>query len=605
METLPERQDPIKSFVFWLLTSDEDVARYSDLSNVLDTIKKGGLCWQAAASIGAHAIAVVLGESDDQQALGEDLAGYALKPMETLHESLTQQPSQQPSTDEQARMLFHLRFGLGFLLLAKGERETAKAFLHDMAATKLSRHGGGWASRSGGDIVGYYEDMGRAKDLTASVMLDVYMEAEDYEEALYLIVEAADTTGDRLNLLRHAPDLLDRWAATCERIEPEGPWGPWLEWAALLYGVARILEVCSYVDTSDAHPAECDKASAQFFAYKFGQLAARAAAKNADPWGSYVEVDDEPGRWDLVVEALLCEHDPSRDWQELRDRYLEEWTRTARYEGTSPEEIGPHMDLYWAMRIGFADKMLESTQALVLSAEPVPTTSVVSDVEALMDTIRGMDRKLDELLTGSGQEVRGRVMRHLIAVSDVIAVKVLNHLEKAERYYNSKINDDIAKESFVKAVEATLNHCLVEQLIKFMQHHRQQQIDIPFPPPRGRERKGSAGIRQLKLWQWAYVLDTLVTPARRGLSPLATHDLRGFMDEHVGPRWPDFGPLAKSLRRVWELRGSCAHDQPAEARVDKELEELREMRELVLGAGGSPSVIVQIYRLLAPSKQPR
>jgi hypothetical protein len=603
METLPEPHDRIKSLLSWFM-SDEDVARYSDVAYALERLKTDELCWQAAVSIGVHALGWgVHGKTDEEKALADNLVDRALEPSEALHESLTRQAGQQPLTDEQGRMLFHVRFGLGFLLWVKGDQKRAKRALHDMAATKLSWSRG--SHRSGGDIVPYTDDMGAGKELTALAMSLRYPLGEDYDEALYLIEQAADMPGRGYVPLVLADDLLDRWAAMCERIEPEGPWGPWLEWVALLYGVARILEVCSYVDTSDAHPAECDKASAQFFAYKFGQLAARAAAKNADPWGSYVEVDDEPGRWDLVVEALLCEHDPSRDWQKLRDRYLEEWTRTARYEGTSPEEIGPHMDLYWAMRIGFADKMLESTQAMVLSAEPVPTTSVVSDVEALMDTIRGMDRKLDELLTGSGQEVRGRVMRYLIAVSDVIAVKVLNHLEKAERYYNSKINDDIAKESFVKAVEATLNDCLVEPLIKFMQQHRQQQIDIPFPPPRGRERKGSAGIRQLKLWQWAYVLDTLVTPARRGLSPLATHDLRGFMDEHVGPRWPDFGPLAKSLRRVWELRGSCAHDQPAEARVDKELEELREMRELVLGAGGSPSVIVQIYRLLAPSKQPR
>jgi hypothetical protein len=108
----------------------------------------------------------------------------------------------------------------------------------------------------------------------------------------------------------------------------------------------------------------------------------------------------------------------------------------------------------------------------------------------------------------------------------------------------------------------------------------------------------------VKLWEWADVFDALVGPARKDLSALGAKDLRRFMDQCIGVHWPDFRPLAQSLRRVWELRTGCGHYEQAETRLEKELWEIEEIRNFVLGTAGSPSIIAQIYRLLAPGKQP-
>jgi hypothetical protein len=246
--------------------------------------------------------------------------------------------------------------------------------------------------------------------------------------------------------------------------------------------------------------------------------------------------------------------------------------------------------------------MLESTQAVVLSAEPVPTTPAVPSVEALIDTIRGMDRKLDERLPRSGRELRQRVMRHLIPVADLVPLKVLNVLTKGEKYRDSQDKDDEAKVCFVKGVEAALDDCLVGPLVEFMKQQGKPRVDLPFPAPRGLERREAPGLRKLNLREWADLLDTLM-PARRSLSALGAGDLRDFLNQHIGSHWPDFRPLAQSLRRVQELRSGSAHYQQAETRLEKELWELEEMRKLVLGLDNSPSVIAQIYRLLAPSRQ--
>jgi hypothetical protein len=611
METLPEPQDQIKSLLSWFM-SDEDVARYSDVECALETLKTDELCWQAAVSIGVHAIVFGhFGETDEEKALVKNLAGYALEPMEALHQSLTAQARQQPLTDEQARMLFHLRFALGFLLqFGKGDAQRALGFLHEMAGTQLCRFAGG--VRSGGDTVTYTDDMRRGKDFAARLMSTLCAEMDNYEETLSVITRAAGMTGDPLGLLGQVADLLDRWAAKCEAIEQrEGAdeLDAFLEWTPLLYSAAEVVSVGQQVDTSGVLPGECDKASPQFLAYKLGQLAARFAANNADFSHHFLdEVEEEPGRFDFLVEALLCDHEPGRDWQKVRDRYLAGWRRTPCYEGTSPEEIGPHMDLYWAMRIGFADKILESTQAVVPAGQPAAPPDVVRDIETIKEVVTTIairqvkqERDLNERLPPAKRQIHGFLAQCLPGVSDQLPPKVINALTKAEGYYKSEVNDEEAKVSFVKAVEAALYDCWVAPLADFMERDRRQQIDLPLPLPRNR--MGATRLRRLSLLDCADLFDTLVTPARRDLSALGAEDLRHFMNQRIGPRWPDFGPLAQSLRRVQELRAASAHYQQAETRVDRELWELEEIRKLVLGTAGSPSVIVQIYRLLAPSKQ--
>jgi hypothetical protein len=120
METLPEPQDQIKSLLSWFM-SDEDVACYSDVAYALEMVRRGGLCWQAAVSIGVHALKLgVIGKTDEEKALAENLVDRALEPSEALHESLTRQAGQQPLTDEQGRMLFHVRFGLWHSSSMKG-----------------------------------------------------------------------------------------------------------------------------------------------------------------------------------------------------------------------------------------------------------------------------------------------------------------------------------------------------------------------------------------------------------------------------------------------------------------------------------------------------
>ena len=137
MEISPETEDTIRSSLS-LLMSDDDVALFSNLDYATTIIKEAQPCWQAPASIGMHAALLhIVGRTDAEKALLQDLIGYALEPLEALLNSLVPKPGKESPEDERAHLLFHTRFGLGFLLLASSEKKRSKTILHDMAATRL------------------------------------------------------------------------------------------------------------------------------------------------------------------------------------------------------------------------------------------------------------------------------------------------------------------------------------------------------------------------------------------------------------------------------------------------------------------------------------
>jgi len=632
METLPERQDPIKSLLSWFM-SDEDVARYSDVECALETLKTDELCWQAAVSIGVHALGWgVIGKTDEEKALADNLADRALEPSEALHESLTRQAGQQPLTDEQGRMLFHVRFGLGFLLWVKGDHERAKRALHHMVATKLSRYGGRWAVRSGGDILTYTDDMARGKELTALVMSNLYAEVEDYEEALFLIKEAADAPWERFDpldlavyLLHRAAELVDRWAAKCERVEQEEASGrvdadPWCEWMTLLYGVGGILSVCSHADTSGAPPGQCDKASAQFFAYKFGELAARSAARMTADWpanmSEWLEDEVALGGEHYLLHALLCEYAICSDWQKARETYVTWWELTPCYEGTPTEEIGPHTDLYWAMRIGFAEKMLESTGALVPADQLAAPPNLVRDIETIKEVVRATAIRLvkerhdrEQRLPPTKEAIEQCLREPLGDLWDKLPSDVadpLLHAEFGHRFgWQSGIGTRALVLDFHEAAEACFACYFAEPFATYLNTygvpsakvcrgvwHRQPQLETFH----------AHDPRCLTLGQWAGVLEVV---AGDDVSDGEDWRVRTFLKE----KWPDLAgdalrQLAGSLRNVQHYRNRAAHGHSPPRSHHTERSELDEMRDLVLGSAGSPSMIAQIYRLLAPGKQP-
>lgn len=624
MEISPEMRESVKTSLSFFM-GEEETERFLDLSYPLTLLKRGQTSWQALVSIGVHiANLYSFGKAEAEKAILKDITDYSLEPLEASIESLTPKSGEQAAIEnERARLLFHNRFALGFLMLAKGKKDYAKKILHEMAATKLSVRGNEF--RSGPGIVNWTRDIAQGKWLSAFYLMAEYRRQEDYQELLFLMTEAAACNSPDTDMVYFASVPLDLWVARCEKEDDSRELDfPDMNWLDVFAAAADILSVCQKSDSSNVLPNECKKESPQFLAWKFGQIVGRFAYNDIrwreDPLVKLSDIkdfisdqyEDEPfyKMWHImgVVATFLSEYDLKRDWRKLREHYIEMWKGAYTYRGTSLSEISPESDLYWAMRIGFADKILELMQQVETKVQVQPALpNLLRDVESIKEIVSAMalhqrvdHERIIKRLPESTKEIQCELEGKLGSVWRELPSKVVNPLVKAEKYYRTGVNDDDAKVWFNKSVEASLNFYMVRPLLSFLQKRGHEEINICLPSPSGlREgRPYQKRIGKLALWEWGAVLETLINPSGKTLSDLGNSKFREFMKTHLGgSRFPDFRSLSESLRTISSLKGSSSHYKDADSRYESEKSGLERMRNLVLGING-PSVIVQIFQLL-------
>lgn len=638
MKIKPELEDVINTFIVFIL-GEQDKEQFGDLAKSLSLIREGTKHWQALVTIGIYAafLSNQVEEDDVKSTLGK-IIDFTLEPLEASLEQIVLKPNDEKSEDEKARLLFHTRFSLGLLLLIKGKfkpdldiENKGISLLHNIAATKFTVLSlSDSTSHSGPGLVKYYPDMGKVKTLAALTLpfIYLYQDSLEYGEILFHITAALPYAEYwRTYLIKEAGDWFERWIEKCDEYDTAGEHDfPTLEWLDLFAIATKILSACEDADSSGAFPSECRKESAQYVAWKFGQIVGHfTLAENQwheDPFRhfsqfSYITVD-EAFEFDFGPEqtaealnrvlSLLSEYSPLQDVTKMRERYVTLWNSSSSYSGLPLNEIGPHTDLYWAMKIGFLDKVLEGAQPTALAIHTTDQQVLIPNLETLkevMTTIalrqikQGQENEiiLDRLPSGK-REVRRFLEEKLHSIWKELPAKIVDTLTQAEMYYKSDINIDKAKVEFAKAVEASLNHCFVKPLIDFAKRKCQGQIEIYLPPPEGVERKSVAQIEKLSLWKWAYVLRTIGTS---GL-PLAPKDISEFMKSHLGAsRLPDLRQLAQLLSRSQHYRAGSAHYQEAASLYDKEKWELEQLRNLVFGIE-QPSIITNIFESF--SKRP-
>ena len=663
MEMSPESKDSNnnsvklpgdKLFEFLKLLMGEDGLAFLNLDNAITAVKQARSFWQSSFAIGLWALPLLYHHETDSPGKHEflyrfppnidsqnkgvllasvsmvfglsfqinskskdkavsELASSALEALESRYNSLSAEVSGFGLTEEDAHTLFHIRFALGVLLLLNGDVERATRVLREMVATKTKRRGSTWSPEGLEHL-----DVEETKALAAIVLHSFYAERHDYEMALYLLTEAIASNAIGFyseSLLVFAPSLLESFAKKCERTNE------FMEWVDLFDRAADIIEICGEADTFGDLPSTCIVGSPQFLTWKFGQLVARFAIKNSSyskqlppiDHGTVVDSIIREGGYGsdwgngTVVASLLCEYDENRDWQILRHQYLSMWESSSRYQWLSLCEAGTGTDLYWAMRIGFADQMLgtiEQTAAIQLQSGALPISRDIEMTTDIASTIALRQLKLqnilNERLPAGKRDIRQELQQRLFSVWSKLPAKVADTLVKAENYYKTGVNTDDAKVWFNKATEASLHYCLVEPLVSFVQKRGDKRIAICFPRPRGVERKTSSELRKLPLWEWSMVFETLSVPARQNLASLGTEDLKHFMKEHFG-EFPlqALRELSNSLHDFCQYRKDSAHSHLS--RYEEEIQELEQMRGLVLGMK-RPSVITQIFQLFATEK---
>ncbi|MCD6568287.1 MAG: hypothetical protein J7K94_06100 [Dehalococcoidia bacterium] len=528
----------------------------------------------------------------------------AREPLESFLDQVSSHPAWESIGDERARLLFHARFGLGLLLLVESRLKSdmdieaqAMAVLHEMVCTQLSWTGLGL--HSGPGIVESSPDMVKAKLFTASFVPTIYpfQEREKFSERFLYESQILRVFGPQDDeRISGNCDLLEVWAAKCDEFDNTGVEDfPNLEWIDLFAAAAIVLSASKDVDSSAALPCECHRTSPQYLAWKFGHMAGRFADPENrfydDPFTHFLSISDTLDDEDIFPEreleqatlalntvlALLVDYDPACDLHRLRERYLALWSGSSSFPGMSLDNIGPDTDLYWAMRIGFLDRALEKEHQAILVPHPSQLPPVVRAIESTKNIVETMalwmlrvDQSTQTLLErspASKEEIYKQLERRFYPIRKEIPSKILNRIVKAERYYQIGVDDDDAKLWFCRAVEASFKHCFLTPLVDSMEKHRQKQMPLCFPLPRGLQRMSIAQIRKISLGEWGDILRTVNTSPRKGFSSLGTGDLAEFMKSHLGAlRLPDLHSLAQHLSECQKYRGGSAHYQEADSR---------------------------------------
>ena len=565
-----------------------------------------------------------------------DLVDSALESLEACCDSLSAEVSGDGLTDEDAHILFHTRFALGILLLVKGDETRGTTILRQMAATKSTRRGPTILAGTNLD----YLDVEVTKEFAAMILQDFYAKRQNYTSALYFLTEAVASSGSGSfseSLLAVVPLLLESFAEKCERVNS------FYEWVDLFDRVAGITEVCGEADASGILPSECKVNSPQFLAWKFGQAVARFAIRNNLYLGDTKQLlpDDCPSDGTVVdsilwecgsgwgngtlVASLLCEYNERRNWQILRQQYVSMWQSSSRYQWLSLCEAGTWTDLYWAVKIGFADKMLETTEQGAFirdQSEPLPinrdigmTKDIITTValrqlkeQKDIDKILELLQKLIERQPLSIQEVLSFLEQQLCGVWHKLTPVVADKLLEAEQIYKSGTRLSFATISFAQAIETCFHCYFVNPFADYMKEEgleemalvmdlrdEAQPIRIGIRPSRELR---VTGLNYLSLRHWAGLFETLVDSGQKGTT---NSKMKIFMKQ----KWPklvldNLNGLLQPLRIVQRYRNNAVHTKLSRSNKEEKIE-LEQMRNVVLGTDG-PSLITQIFQLFGTAK---
>ena len=379
--------------------SDEDADHFNNVDNIVSLIKQGQPPWQAL--VGLFVINMEInnsaGNKNGDVTLEEKLK-QLIEPVNALYRSLMAE-NVEILENEKMRLLFHTRFALASLFLLESDKKNAAGVLHELLATPVSPRGRSYFSGPG--VLPSSPDVISGK-LTAA-FFNYGLNQDDNLNNLSSFTELFACLPSAGHLLVMIHSFIDGCVAEYEKYDY-----PCLEWVWLFVEIGEILSLVEAYDASGVDPGVCKKESAQYMAWKFGQVAGKFALRWTDDpfalfynyWSAVGEKDYQSERGEektkqtlVAVLDLFREYEPNQDWQKRRLQIMALWDKSDSYAGVPLSEIGPQHDLYWAMRIGFAD-------AFLTSSLPASIESVLTEPTSLK-----MLDEVDRMLVGSAIQI--------------------------------------------------------------------------------------------------------------------------------------------------------------------------------------------------------
>ena len=325
---------------------------------------------------------------------------------------------------------------------------------------------------------------------------------------------------------------------------------------------------------------------AWYYGYALGQLLASRPFLRESLFDE-LEAEDWNEGW--PAGGVLFDN-PEDSWEEYRARclrfyhsadieYLERggspFGERLRYAERQPPHLSPQSDLYWAIRVGFADAHLlnglQRSAPLGNIAEAVERVETIAGVTArhVLRTEHEMDRHWEEVRKGlppTQEYWREELQRILNTVYDVLPEPTIRHLIKAsDRDYAN--DPDGQRVAIGQAVESLFQELLEPRILE---NPTPKELILTVPQRRGQPREYSRGHwHMIQVFGWAQILSTVGAGDKN--EDFGAALIKAFPNLDLGA----VADINQDLRAIAELRGDAPHhSRDSEQDKAKKAEEL-------------------------------
>ena len=330
------------------------------------------------------------------------------------------------------------------------------------------------------------------------------------------------------------------------------------------------MDAASEVDEDERDDiSECPTTTRQFWAWYYGRALGRLIVARASLRGSLLG-EIEAGEWENCwhVAGILSETiaEPSDDYRKRALKFYNTSDIEYRHEGprpwgaTQPPRMSPQSDLYWAMRVGFADAHLENDGEYTVSR-----TGIADSLEELKSIatstalhVLRSERNTERLV----EDVQNRVMpndeywlgilrERLPTLLKILPFPTIEHLVGASRHKFAREGDDCSV-CLCKAVESLFHQVFASKIRKCP---KSKELKLVVPRPRNSPRNFSPeNWHRIQLSGWARIIET--TTERGENAPLRRVLPQAFPEVDLDA----VVRLNVDLAIIAQRRGGSAHD---------------------------------------------